>query len=150
MRVAVIVVTMLVATTPSLASQSCMSKAEARQHFPTLHIYWHGPDHCWDAISAQRHQIRQVQRKALILEVPRKIDLPKIDQPKWRESMSEMLPDDDFVQWLMASQGARHDGNADAAAGTPWVDRWVDSEQSPIVAVRVVVAQGARPNADCQ
>ena len=54
MRVAVIVVTMLVATTPTVASESCMSKAEARQHFPTLHIYWHGRDHCWDAMAAHR------------------------------------------------------------------------------------------------
>jgi hypothetical protein len=33
MRVPVIVVTMLVVTTPSEASRSCMSKTEARQHF---------------------------------------------------------------------------------------------------------------------
>jgi hypothetical protein len=49
MRVAVFVVTMLVVTTPSEPSQSCMSKTEARQHFGSTYIYWHGPDHCWDA-----------------------------------------------------------------------------------------------------
>jgi hypothetical protein len=44
MRVAVIVVTMLVVVTPSETSQSCMSKAEALQHFPSVHIYWYGRD----------------------------------------------------------------------------------------------------------
>jgi len=38
MRVAMIVVTILVAATPSKASRSCMSKAEARQHFPSLQV----------------------------------------------------------------------------------------------------------------
>ena len=118
MRVAVIVVTMLVATTPTVASESCMSKAEARQHFPTLHIYWHGRDHCWDAMAAQRHRIHQVQRRTPIREVAREIDQPKINQPKWRDSMSAMLPDDDPARSLGALGGARHDANDDAAAGT--------------------------------
>jgi hypothetical protein len=47
LRVAVIVVSMLMVATPSEASQSCMSKTEARQHFGSVHIYWHGQDHCW-------------------------------------------------------------------------------------------------------
>jgi len=29
-------------------SPSCMSKREARENWPRGHIYWHGPDHCWD------------------------------------------------------------------------------------------------------
>jgi hypothetical protein len=84
MRVAVIVVTMLVVTTPSGASQSCMSKAEARQHFPSVHLYWHSPGHCWDAdaTSAPRHQsIPGVQPRTPIREVQRKNDQPRIDQP---------------------------------------------------------------------
>ena len=43
MRVAVIVVAVLVVTTPSEASKSCMTKAEARQQFGSVHLYWHGP-----------------------------------------------------------------------------------------------------------
>jgi hypothetical protein len=42
---AVIAISMLVALvmgTPSKASQQCMSKAEARQHFGSAHICWHG------------------------------------------------------------------------------------------------------------
>jgi hypothetical protein len=120
MPVAVIVVSMLVMlvmTTPSQASASCMSKTEARQHFGSVHIYWHGQDHCWDATPTRRHhQIQNVQRKRQVHEVQR-----KIDQPKWHDSMSAMLPEDKPVQTTVQ---------------TPWVDRWVDIEppQLPIVA----------------
>jgi hypothetical protein len=82
MRVAVIVVSVLAVSTPSQASKSCMSKTEARQHFGSVHIYWHGPDHCWDATPTRgTHQIaHRVQRK--------------IDQPKWRDAMSAMSPNE--------------------------------------------------------
>src|ERR1700682_3752944 len=85
MRVAVIVVSMLVAATPSEASKSCMSKTEARQHFGTVYIYWHGKNHCWDATPPRRyHQISKVQRQ--------------VDQPKWHDSMSKMSPNEEPVQ----------------------------------------------------
>jgi hypothetical protein len=116
MRVAVIVVLMMVLTTPSEASKSCMTKTEARQRFGSVHIYWHGDGHCWDTMPTRRHhQIRKVQQK--------------IDEPKWHESMSEMLPDEEPVQ-------------------TPWVDRWVDIEppQLPIVARWVDIVQVAPPS----
>jgi hypothetical protein len=115
MRVAAIVVSMLVVTTPSEASKSCMSKTEARQHFGSVHIYWHGADHCWDATPARRyHQIHKTQRK--------------IQQPKWQDAMSEMLPDDKPVQ-------------------SPWVNRWVDIDPSPLplVARWVDIVQVAQP-----
>jgi hypothetical protein len=127
MPIAVIAVSMLVmlmVTTPSEASQSCMSKTEARQHFGSVHIYWHGRDHCWDATpTRRRHQINKVQRKIQIYEVQE-----KIEQPKWHDSMSEMLPDDKPVQ-------------------TPWVDRWTNIEppQPPIVARWVDIVQVAQP-----
>jgi len=86
---------MLMVVTPSVASESCMSKMEARQHFGLVHIYWHGADHCWDA-SPGRQQRRIVHTAA-----------PKPDQRKWREAMSEMVPDAQVAQVL-------------------WLDRWVD------------------------
>src|SRR5258708_8306266 len=55
MRVALVVVFVSVLTTTSEASQSCMSKTEARQSFHSSHIYWHGADHCWDATPIRRH-----------------------------------------------------------------------------------------------
>jgi hypothetical protein len=156
MRVAVIVVTILMVSTPSGASASCMSKAEARQHFPSVHLYWHGPGRCWDATPAQRHQIiHGVQRSTPIRDVQRKndqpridqpkIDQPKIDQSKWRDPISEMLADDGVGQTIGASRGPRHDGNDDAAAGTPWIDRWVDVESFPIAGRTVGVARVAPP-----
>jgi hypothetical protein len=162
MRVAVIFVAMLVVTTPSRASQSCMSKAEARQHFHSVHIYWHGPDRCWDATPAQRRQIHGVQRRTPIPEIQRKNDRPKLDQAKldqpridgrsdqrkWRDQMSEALADGGRLQTIGVSRGARHDGNDDAATGKPWIDlwidRWVDVEPSPL-AERPVDVTGTTP-----
>jgi hypothetical protein len=155
MRVAVVVVTLLACTSPSLASESCMSMAEARRQFPDVHIYWHGPGHCWDARPAQRHQIHRVQRRTPVREVQRDIDQPKIDQPKidqpkidppkWREAMSAMMPDGGLAHWLEASMDAGQDGNNDAAAGAPWKDRWVDIEQSTVLARWVDIPQVAPP-----
>jgi hypothetical protein len=103
-----------------------MTKTEARQHFGSVHIYWHGNDHCWDATPTRRrhqrdatptprhHQIHKVQQE--------------IDEPQWHEAMSEMLLDEEPVQ-------------------TPWVDRWVDIEppQLPIVTRRVDIVQVGSP-----
>jgi hypothetical protein len=122
--IAVSMLVMLVAATPSEASPSCMSKTEARQHFGSVHIYWHGRDHCWDATPTRRyHQINRVQRKIRIQEVQE-----KTDQPNWHDSMSKMLPDDEPVQ-------------------TPWVARWANIEPSepPIVARWVDIVQVAPP-----
>jgi len=160
MRVAAIVVTLLVVGSPALASESCLSMAEARRQFPDVHIYWHGPDHCWDATAAQRHQIHRVQRRTPVREVQQKIDQPKsdlsetdqsktdqskTDPSKWRDAMSAMLPDDGLAQRLDASRDARQDGTNDAAAGAPWTDRWVDIEQSPVIARWVDIPQVAPP-----
>jgi hypothetical protein len=131
MPVAVIVVSMLVmlvVTTPSEASGSCMSKTEARQHFGSVDIYWHGRDHCRDAAPTRRpRQIQNVQRKLQVHEVQQ-----KIDQPKWHDSMSAMLPDDKPVQTTVQA---------------PWVDRWIDIEppQLPIVARWVDIVQVKPP-----
>ena len=90
MRVAVILVSILMVATPSEASESCMSKTEARQHFGLVHIYWHGADHCWDASPGRR-------QRHVVHKVP-----PKPDQPKWRDAMSEMILDANVAQtpWL--------------------------------------------------
>ncbi|MGZ5871320.1 MAG: hypothetical protein ACXWKP_04315 [Bradyrhizobium sp.] len=134
MRVAVIVVTMLAVTTPSEASQSCMSKSEARQHFGALHIYWHGADHCWDATPSRRRQI-QARKKPLIQESLRKVE------PKWLDSMSAMLPDDEPVLSLRTpkSQDIERHERDDVVTDTSWADRWVDigPAQSALVARRV-------------
>jgi hypothetical protein len=77
MRVVVLVVAVLVIATTSEASSSCLSKGEARRHFGSVHIYWHGADHCWDATSARLHHrlARNVERD--------------LDQPKRQDSRSQ-------------------------------------------------------------
>jgi hypothetical protein len=104
MRVAVIVVLMLMVAALSQASRSCMSKTEARQHFGSVHIYWHGADHCWDATPRRRHHqiVHKVERK--------------IAQPKWQDSVSKMMPDDEPMQ-------------------TACLDRWVDIEPTQLTLV---------------
>jgi hypothetical protein len=110
MRVAVLVVFVSVLTTSSEASKSCMSKTEARQHFGSVHIYWHGSEHCWDATPTRRHhQIHKVQQK--------------IDPPKWHDSMSEMLlPDEQPARMPWADRWVDIEPS-------PIVSRWVDIVQ---------------------
>jgi hypothetical protein len=150
MRVAVIVVTMLAMTTPSEASQSCMSKTEARQHFGLAHIYWHGADHCWDASASRHRQIQTLQIHALQIQARQKPLIPEVEpksEPKWHDSMSAMLPDDEAVQLLRTPASLdveRQSG--DAVIATSWADRWVDigpsqSSLAPLVARRVRVVQ---------
>jgi hypothetical protein len=114
---------MLVATS-SEASKSCLSRTEARQYFGRVHIYWHGKDHCWDRIPTRRHhQFRNVQRKYQIHQVER-----KTGRPKWHDSMSEMVPDNETVR-------------------APWADRWVDIESplAPVVVRRVGIVEVKPP-----
>jgi hypothetical protein len=127
MRVAVIVVSMFVVATPSQASESCMTKTEARQHYGSVHIYWHGPNRCWDATPGRRYQVRRVQHKDDQV-VQRKPDPPRRQDSKWQNSMSQMLADDEPVRLVGAQELARERASRIdvPAAGVIWSDRWVD------------------------
>src|ERR1700757_3512513 len=123
MRIAFVVASVLVvAVTPSEASKSCMSQSEARQRFASEHLYWHGPDHCWDATSPRHRQI-QTQRKTPVQAAEQ-----NSDRPKWRDSMSEMLPDEELVQSPAPPKplDVEYRESDAAAAGRPWADRWID------------------------
>lgn len=115
MRVAFIIASMLTLTASAQASSSCMSKSEARQHFGSLHIYWHGPDHCWDATPG-RHRLVRKNKSNVDRQVQR--GPPHSD---WRQARSEMLPDDGPVQVAGAQIAA-----SVAAVGASWLDRWID------------------------
>jgi hypothetical protein len=119
LRVALVFVAVLTVATPSKASPSCMSMAEARKHFGSSHIYWHGPDHCWDATPSRQHGVHGVRRREPTREAERKAEPdrpdpakpvlkpdPTPDRPKWRDSLSEMLSEPDSSA---ASQVARSD-----------------------------------------
>ena len=149
MRIAVIIVAMSVviasSTTSSEASQACMSKAEARQQFLSVHIYWHGRGHCWDATPAQHHRIGNFKLKTSVHEAQRKTVQPGIKRSEWRDSRSEMLADDGPVQLPQASEGSRPDVNEKAATGTPWALRWLDVEPTLLGARAVETAPVAPP-----
>jgi hypothetical protein len=112
MRVAVFFLSMLALTTSSQASSSCMSKTEARQHYGSVHIYWHGPDHCWDATPTRRRQARQNQPDS-----SRQVERAD-HRTDWRQARSEMLPDDGLQAPSIQTTSS--------IASANWLDRWID------------------------
>jgi len=131
MRTAVISVFVLLAAPPAHASKSCMTMAEARAQFATSHLYWHGPNHCWDATAPLHRVVRSVKPREqhaqddnAAPDVAAQDDgaVPAKREPKWRNAMSEMLPVD-------APGIAVPSLPAIAATGMNWLDRWVDVAQ---------------------
>ncbi|WP_407160369.1 hypothetical protein [Bradyrhizobium sp. STM 3557] len=135
MRISVVFVAVMVIAAPVPASAACMSISEARQHFGSVHLYWHGSDHCWDASPGRRREAAATQRHA------RGHERPEPRRPKWREARSELVADNGPVP-VRASQDM-----ADQPVATPdappvkvlpvklvsilsdWTERWVDVEQ---------------------
>jgi hypothetical protein len=126
MRVAVIVAFVSVLTTPSEASTSCMSKTEARQHFGAVYLYWHGPEHCWDATPTRPHRVRHRVRQPES-EPTQRFVIP-IPSPDRRRSANAMVRDEPETDPIMA---------------TPWGDRWTDITQ--VVPPKPVVAAEREP-----
>jgi hypothetical protein len=171
MRVAVFVVFASVLTTPLEASQSCMTKAEARQHFGSVHIYWHGTDHCWDATSARRyHRIRHAQDK-IDRPVQQKNDQPKDpvkdpvkDPPKDPVKVQANDPVKDQASNQSRNEPKNQSKNQsrnqpkwheamsemlpdEESVQSPWTDRWVTIETPPIVSRWVDINQVVPPPA---
>jgi hypothetical protein len=147
MRVAVIVIGIAMVSTPSYASKSCMSLAEARQQLGQVHLYWHGSGHCWDAM-AGRHGFVRHARRSEVKQADRDDDDEKLDavdaadqsakKPKWRDArdaMSEMLPTDAPVfrsaaATISATAAIPIEVQSDEPAQGPnWLDRWVEVVQ---------------------
>jgi hypothetical protein len=130
MRIAVIVVAIVVVSSPSHASSSCMTQAEARKQFSTSHLYWHGPGHCWDATAPRRRlaqraksrEPKQVERAARHERKP-----PRWTQEnRWREAMSEMLPEGTARLQMPARTLAASEPSEAPSPGMNWLDRWVN------------------------
>ena len=132
MRVAVFVVSILVMASPSRASDSCMTMSEARQHFRSVHIYWHGSNHCWDATPVRYRQAHGIRQKI------NRLALQEAQEPKWREAMSELLPNQPPVKpsgaGTLQGDGEKNDA---VAVRANWLDRWVDVAQIAPRAVAV-------------
>jgi hypothetical protein len=139
MRIAVIAVAIVIVSSPSHASPSCMTQAEARQKLGAAHLYWHGPGHCWDA-TPPRHRLAKRARTKEQRSVER--DAPERKKPaswtherRWREAMSEMLLEDaPSMRTATQARASSEPGEAPPRRST-WLDRWVDIVQPtpPIV-----------------
>jgi hypothetical protein len=144
-RAAVFVVAVVMVTTPSHASKSCMTQGEARAQFPTTHLYWHGSNHCWDA-TAPRHRLVHRIKPSANREAEADDEEPKKSEPKWRNAMSEMLPEEASAGepvFRTAPQTVwAYDDSAAPAPLTSWLDRWVDIAQ---IAPADVFARKAEP-----
>src|SRR5512139_1059679 len=111
MRVATLAVTCasLFISLPAFASPSCMTQNEARAKFPTSHLWWHGPNRCWDATPSRTQlskRIRAREAKSVQPEEQAERAAPEDKQAdmkrkfdawhasRWRDAMSKMRPDD--------------------------------------------------------
>ena len=124
MRVAVIVVFVSLLTTRSEALTSCMSKTEARQHFGTVYLYWHGPERCWDATPTHLHGVRHRVRHP----EPTPHFLVPIPSPDLRRSANAMATDEPETELII-----------------PWVERWTDITQRTPPASIVVTDRKSEP-----
>lgn len=147
-RAAVIVVAVVVVATPSHASKSCMTQAEARAQFATAHLYWHGAGHCWDA-TAPRHGLVHRIRPREHREAQADDEDTRKPEPKWRDAMSELLSDEASasapVFRTVPQTVWAYDDSAAPAPLTTWLDRWVDIAQVVPVEILVRKAEPTEP-----
>lgn len=136
MRVAILAAAIALASSPALASPSCMTQSEARAKFPKEHLWWHGPNKCWDATPPSRRRLAErnkaKQQRAAQQAARTALDEKKIlsNAPRWREAMSRMGPEDVPDAAVSASAGASVDAIAmPAVPRTNFWDRWVDIAQ---------------------
>jgi hypothetical protein len=105
-----------------------MSKTEARQHFGSVHIYWHGPEHCWDAAPTSPHGVRhRVHHPEPEPTSPAVIPMPS---PDLRRSANAMVADERETNLITA---------------TPWVERWVDISQDALPRSVVAIEHKLEP-----
>ena len=135
MRVAVIIVGLVVVSTPSQASKSCKTQAEARQQFANSHLYRHDPGHCWDAMTPSRRVVHRV-RENVQREAQRDAAEPNNPEPKWREAMALRTP-----------PGVLLGANEAPSPSVNWENRWVEIAQvNPTLASDKAEQEDASPN----
>jgi hypothetical protein len=158
MRVFVIAAVVALASSPALASPSCMTQSEARQKFPTQHLWWHGPNRCWDATPSRTQLSKRIKAsdgRSTSREAQADRDAPqenareKVAQDKkivpekkpqnwahesrWREAMSRMLPGDEPPLEPQAQVRLGNTPDTPRAAPAPqmnWRDRWIEISAS--------------------
>lgn len=148
MRIAssTVAIALLLASLPAFASPACMTQSEARAKFPTSHLWWHGPNRCWDATPGRvqlSNRARARESKPAEPEPQAERNAPQ-EQPgdvrrkleahaaRWRDAMSKMRPDDTPERGASAraeaSIGAPNLAPSEAAtpARSSFWDRWVE------------------------
>jgi len=139
MRVAFIAVAVALASSPALASPSCMTQSEARQKFPTAHLWWHGSGRCWDATPPSRQRLAQRNKaratKQAVREAQAEREASEERKPsrspgetRWREAMSKASPED-LVGVTGSAQAEVRFAVAPAPPRPNFWDRWVDIAQ---------------------
>jgi len=154
MRIAMLVAAIALVSSPSLASPSCMTQNEARAKFPTAHLWWHGPNRCWDATPSRTQLSKRIkaretraaspevlpereapqeklqERLALGRVTPEKRPANWAHESRWREAMSRMLPEDEPRVEAAAQAQASSTREAPLAAPVApqmnWHDRWIE------------------------
>jgi len=69
--VVLVAMTLLILSFAASGSPSCMTKSEARAHYPRAHLYWHGQNRCWD----NRHG-RRLYRDPILTKVAGPLPAP--------------------------------------------------------------------------
>ncbi len=153
MRVAISVAAIALASSPAFASPSCMTQSEARQKFPTAHLWWHGPNRCWDATPPSRQRLaernraretRQAQRAAPADQDVSEETKPshRAVEPRWRDAMSRASAADLAGVSAPARAEAGIDAAPPSASGVDWRERWVEiAQRIPPVAAEATVAK---------
>lgn len=80
---------------PKLAlagASDCMNESQARAKFPGSHLYWHGPDHCWD--NNPRNPGSVVASNPVPIPAPRPNQVVKLDGVGEGELIDVRNPDD--------------------------------------------------------
>lgn len=137
MRVAISIMAIALVSSPALASPSCMTQSEARQKFPTAHLWWHGPKRCWDATPPSRRRLSQPNKAIEAKKAKAEQETAEEKKPprtgggtRWRDAMSRATPADlvDVTVPARAAAGI----SAVAAPAAPrmdWRERWVEIAQ---------------------
>lgn len=62
--IGIIIIALIIFSSPAPGSPYCMTKEEARAKWPKEHLYWHTENRCWDATrgwTASRRALAQVK-----------------------------------------------------------------------------------------
>jgi hypothetical protein len=100
-----------------------MTKDEARKHFATSYLYWHGSGHCWDANSGRLRSESHTRQKGK--EEVRKEE----SEPNWREAHSQLLSPEAALSAPQSQPSEGHEATRETSEGAPLSQRWVDIAQ---------------------